>query len=142
MPFRGWHRSCPDIPTRLAAIERGQEIILAQGAKIMLDMTNFNRSVENLKAEISDIASRMDQMFSDLQAAHNEGDQAAVDAAQQAIDAQVASLKALSDRDTLVQPPKDQPPATEPPADQSAPSDQAPSDNAPAADAPEPQPAP
>lgn len=76
--------------------------ILANLEKIMSDVTNLNAAIDALKAEVGDIGTRMDKLFSDLQAALAGGNQAAIDAATAAINDQVQALKDIATRDTPV----------------------------------------
>lgn len=88
------------VDRRLLCIERALLFIIRQGDTIMADMTHMNQAVADLQAEVGDIGTKMDALFKAWQDAVAGGDQAAIDAAAQAIEDQVAALKAVADRDT------------------------------------------
>ena len=82
-----------ELRDRLARIELNQE-------KIMSDLTGLNAALADLKAEIGDVATRMDDNFALLIAAQGSGNQAGIDAATAEVQADIDALKALVTRDT------------------------------------------
>ncbi len=75
-------------------------LILENQETMMSDMTKLNQVIEDLKAEVADIGTKMDANFAALNAAHAAGDQAAIDAATASIQESVDALKAIGTRDT------------------------------------------
>ena len=76
--------------------------IIVNQEKIMSDLSGLNAAIDALKAEVGDIGTQMDKLIADLNAAHNSGDQSAIDAATAAVQSQVDALKAIATRDTPV----------------------------------------
>jgi hypothetical protein len=68
--------------------------------KIMSDLSGLNTALSALKAEIGEVATRMDENFAALLAAQSGGNQAAIDAATAEISSDIDTLKAVVTRDT------------------------------------------
>lgn len=66
----------------------------------MSDLTGLNAAIAALQTEVGDIGNQMDALLTALNNAHTGGDQAAIDTATAAIQAQVDALKAIAVRDT------------------------------------------
>jgi hypothetical protein len=85
------------------------KIILAKLAQMESqmaeDFTAFTQAVADLKDEVSAVATQMDTLFRDLTNALGSGNQAAVDAATQAMRDQIDALKAAAARDMPPAPP-------------------------------------
>lgn len=71
----------------------------------MSDTSGLSVSIAALHDEVGAIGTQMDANFKALMDAVNNGDQAAIDAAKAAIDADVQALKDIGTRDTFPQPP-------------------------------------
>jgi hypothetical protein len=65
----------------------------------MADFTGLNQAETDLATAVSAVATNMDKLFAELQAAQASGDQAAVDAATAAIQTQIQALKDAVTRD-------------------------------------------
>jgi len=99
-----WGRWIRDVDHRLSHIGATLETVRRQGVKIMSDTSGLTQSLADLKEEIGQIGTQMDANFQALIAAQGAGDQAAIDAAKAAIDADVAALKEIGTRDTFPPP--------------------------------------
>ncbi len=75
------------------------------GVTMAEDFTAFTQAVADLKAEVMAIGTEMDTLFTELTTALGAGNQPAVDAATQALQDQIAALKAAGTRDMPPAPP-------------------------------------
>ncbi len=73
--------------------------VLALQESMMSDLTGLNAAIASLQTEVGAIGTQMDTLLADLKAAHASGDQAAIDAATVAVQAQVDALKTIATRD-------------------------------------------
>jgi hypothetical protein len=72
--------------------------------KIMSDLSGLNAALADLKTEIGEVATRMDENFALLIAAQSNGNQPAIDAAAAEVRADIDALKAMVTRDTPAAP--------------------------------------
>ena len=66
----------------------------------MSDLSGLNAALADLKTEIGEVATRMDENFAALLAAQSGGNQPAIDAAAAEVRADIDALKAVVTRDT------------------------------------------
>jgi hypothetical protein len=90
---------------RLDTIECMLQQLIEQGQQIMSDTSGLTASLAALHDEVGAIGTQMDANFQALMTAIASGDQAAIDAAKAAIDADVQALKDIGARDTFPVPP-------------------------------------
>ncbi len=73
-------------------------LILDNQEIIMSDLTNLDTAIAALQTEVGNIGTQMDRLLADLTGAHATGNQAAIDTATAAVQAQVDALKAIATR--------------------------------------------
>jgi uncharacterized coiled-coil protein SlyX len=71
---------------------------------VMSDFSRFNQALTDMQTEVAAIGTQMDALVVALNAAHSSGDQAAIDAATAALEAQTQALRDIGTRDTVVSP--------------------------------------
>jgi hypothetical protein len=89
----------PVLDQVLATVKLIQQHQLTMEAKMAEDFTHLNQALVDLKAEVTAGTANMDKLFADLQTALTTGNQAAVDAATAAVQAEIDNLKAAVARD-------------------------------------------
>ncbi len=94
----------PVLDATLAAAKAVLQIAQTMEIKMAEDYTGLNKVLADLKTEVTEGLTHMDELFADLMNALGSGNQAAVDAATAAVQAEIDNIKAAVARDTVPPP--------------------------------------